>query len=53
MVRPLRREPGGFYVRAGHPLARRKVVTLKEVLAHGVLSVRLPKRRARDRWRSS
>ena len=38
----LRREPGGFYVRAGHPLARRKPVTLQEIHAHGIASVRLP-----------
>ncbi|HET7835292.1 MAG TPA: LysR family transcriptional regulator [Variovorax sp.] len=41
-LRPLRREPGGFYVRAGHPLARRKRVALQELWACGVLSVRLP-----------
>lgn len=42
-VRALRREPGGFYVRAGHPLAKkRKAVTLEQLWAHGVLSVRLP-----------
>ena len=33
LVRPLRREPGGFYVRAGHPLARQKSVTLQQVWA--------------------
>lgn len=41
-VRPLRREPGGFYVRAGHPLARRRSVTLQQLWGHGVASVRLP-----------
>lgn len=41
-VSPLRPEPGGFYVRAGHPLARRKTVTLAEMWGHGVASVRLP-----------
>ena len=42
-IRPLRREPGGFYVRAGHPLlSSRKPVTLKQLWAHGVASVRLP-----------
>lgn len=42
-VRALRREPGGFYVRAGHPLAeKRKAVTLEQLWAYGVLSVRLP-----------
>ena len=38
----LRREPGGFYVRAGHPLPRRKSVTLQQIHAHGIASVRLP-----------
>jgi len=42
LVRPLRREPGGFYVRAGHPLTRQKSVTLQQLWAHGVASVRLP-----------
>ncbi|MDM0034314.1 LysR family transcriptional regulator [Variovorax sp. J22P271] len=41
-LRPLRREPGGFYVRAGHPLARRKGVALQQLWTHGVLTVRLP-----------
>lgn len=41
-IRPLRSDPGGFYVRAGHPLTGRGPVTLKQVWAHGVLSVRLP-----------
>jgi DNA-binding transcriptional LysR family regulator len=41
-VRALRREPGGFYVRAGHALSTRKSVTLPQLWSHGVLSVRLP-----------
>ena len=41
-VRALRREQGGFYVRAGHPLTARKSVTLQQLWSHGVLSVRLP-----------
>ncbi len=41
-VRALRHEPGGFYVRAKHPLARAKTVTLQQVWGHGVASVRLP-----------
>jgi DNA-binding transcriptional LysR family regulator len=42
MVRPLRREPGGFYVRAGHPLAQQRSVTPRQLWSHGVASVRLP-----------
>ena len=42
LVRSLRREPGGFYVRAGHPLARQKSVTLRQLWDHGVASVRVP-----------
>ena len=41
-VRPLRREPGGFYVRAEHPLCARKSVTLQQLWSYGVASVRLP-----------
>lgn len=41
-VEALRRESGGFYVRAGHPLPRRKPVTLQQIHAHGIASVRLP-----------
>lgn len=41
-VRLLRLEPGGFYVRAGHPLAARKTVAPPQLWTHGVLSVRLP-----------
>jgi DNA-binding transcriptional LysR family regulator len=41
-VAPLREEPGGFYVRRGHPLARRRSVPIREVWQHGVVTVRLP-----------
>ena len=41
-VEALRRESGGFYVRAGHPLPRRKPVSLQQIRAHGIASVRLP-----------
>ena len=41
-IRSLRPEPGGFYVRAGHSLARRRSVDLEQVWACGVASVRLP-----------
>lgn len=41
-IQRLRQEPGGFFVRRGHPLASRRSVTLEEVWAHGVASVRLP-----------
>lgn len=41
-VRPLRHEPGGFYVRTGHALARHRAVTLQQLWTYGVLSVRLP-----------
>jgi DNA-binding transcriptional LysR family regulator len=41
-VRALRQEPGGFYVRTGHALARRRSVTLEQAWSHGVASVRLP-----------
>ena len=40
----LRREPGGFYVRRGHPLAGAKSVTLRQVWKFGLLCVRLPSR---------
>lgn len=43
-IRPLRLEPGSFYVRAGHPLAARRSVGFKEVWVHGLLSIRLPPR---------
>lgn len=42
LMKPLRREAGGFYVRAGHALATRKPVTLTQLWAYGVASVRLP-----------
>jgi len=41
-VQPLRGEPGGFYVRAAHPLPPRRPVALATLWSHGVLSVRLP-----------
>jgi DNA-binding transcriptional LysR family regulator len=41
-ITPLSPEPGGFYVRAGHPLQERKPVSLRELWSHGVGSVRLP-----------
>ena len=41
-VAPLRDEPGGFYVRGGHPLARRRSVPIREVWRYGVVTVRLP-----------
>lgn len=42
-VRLLRREAGGFYVRAGHPLAGGGPVSLQRLWTHGVMSVRLPR----------
>ena len=42
LVRPLKREPGGFYVRAGHPLAAGAAVPLGDLWSHGIASVRLP-----------
>jgi len=39
---PLPPEPGGFYVRAAHPLPERKPVSLRQLWAHGVASVRIP-----------
>lgn len=41
-VRALRQEPGGFYVRAGHPLASHADLRLADLWAQGVASVRLP-----------
>jgi DNA-binding transcriptional LysR family regulator len=41
-VAPLRHEPGGFFVRAGHPLEARRSVSLPQLWEHGVASVRLP-----------
>ncbi|MEJ8859063.1 LysR family transcriptional regulator [Variovorax robiniae] len=46
-IRPLRQEPAGFYVRAGHPLLAQPVVTLNQVWEYGVLSVRLPNAKRR------
>ncbi len=43
VVKALRREPAGFYVRGGHPLAARRSVKLRELWDYGVASVRLPK----------
>ena len=42
LVQPLRREPGSFYVRAGHPLAAGGPVSLAALWSCGVASVRLP-----------
>jgi DNA-binding transcriptional LysR family regulator len=42
LLRPLRREPGGFYVHAEHPLTARRWVTLRQLWSYGVASVRLP-----------
>ena len=41
-IAPLRQEPGGFYVRREHSLARRRSVPIREVWQHGVITVRLP-----------
>jgi hypothetical protein len=41
-IRLLPPEPGGFYVRAAHPLPERKPVALKPLWSYGVASVRLP-----------
>lgn len=41
-VVPLREEPGGLFVRRGHPLARRRSVPIREVWTYGVASVRVP-----------
>jgi DNA-binding transcriptional LysR family regulator len=43
VLKALRREPAGFYVRGGHPLGGRRSVKLREIWAYGVASVRLPK----------
>ncbi|MEJ8846967.1 LysR family transcriptional regulator [Variovorax rhizosphaerae] len=43
-VRSLRREPGSFYVRKGHPLAGLVSVTFRQAWAFGLLSIRLPPR---------
>jgi DNA-binding transcriptional LysR family regulator len=42
-IRPLRRQPGGFYVRAGHPLPIKEAVGFADVWRYGVATVRLPK----------
>ena len=42
-IEHLRKEPGSFFVRAGHPLATGRTVGLREVWSYGVASVRLPK----------
>lgn len=42
VVRPFRHEAGGFFVRAGHPLAGGGAVALSTLWSHGVASVRLP-----------
>lgn len=41
-IRPFRSEQGGFYVRAGHPLAGAGEAGIEEIWAYGVASVRLP-----------
>jgi len=42
-IEHLRKEPGSFFVRAGHPLATGRPVGLREVWSYGVASVRVPK----------
>jgi len=42
-IEHLRKEPGSFFVRAGHPLATGRAVGLREVWSYGVASVRVPK----------
>jgi DNA-binding transcriptional LysR family regulator len=42
-IEHLRKEPGWFFVSAGHPLAASRSLGLREVWSHGVASVRLPK----------
>ena len=41
-IEHLRKEPGSFFVRAGHPLATGRPVGLRELWAFGVASVRVP-----------
>lgn len=41
-ARPLERQPGGFYVRAGHPLADAGPVSLAEAWRYGALAIRVP-----------
>jgi DNA-binding transcriptional LysR family regulator len=43
VIKALRRELAGFYVRTDHPLGARRSVRLRELWAYGVASVRLPK----------
>ncbi|MGR4872393.1 LysR substrate-binding domain-containing protein [Variovorax sp. LARHSF232] len=42
--RPLRRELGGIFVRAGHPLGAARTVTMQQLWEYGLLSIRLPSR---------
>jgi DNA-binding transcriptional LysR family regulator len=42
-IAPLRKEPGGFFVRAGHPLATGRSLGLRELWSYGVASVHVPK----------
>jgi DNA-binding transcriptional LysR family regulator len=41
-IRPARPELGALFVRGGHPLTAQASVSLQQVWAHGVASVRLP-----------
>ena len=41
-IEHLRKEPGSFFVRAGHPLATGRPLGLPEVWSYGVASVRVP-----------
>ena len=41
-LRPLRPQPGGFFVRAGHPLAGGGPVSMKEAWSYGALAIRVP-----------
>lgn len=40
----LAQQPGGFYVRAGHPLLTQAMVRATDITTYGVASVRLPQR---------
>lgn len=42
-IEHLRKEPGSFFVRAGHPLAAGRPVALRDAWSYGIASVRLPK----------
>ena len=44
LQRPLRRELGGVFVRAGHPLGTARSVTVQQIWQYGLLSIRLPSR---------